>query len=236
MSVTGNTARHTTMDTALIARLVVKDWSLQRRFIAVASVAGLASLLLLGHGGNGTFYAGTVLMITVLIGVGVQLVMATVLNERTEKTLPFVMSLPISVREYTTAKMLANLLLFLVPWTLLLIGTAAVLGLRPGMPPGLLPFATLLLVELLAAYCLVLAVALVSESSGWTIGTIVFTNLFLQGFLYQVARIPAIEATMRGPEAVWNRPALTLLAVECAVIVLILAVTYRLQSRKTDFL
>ena len=42
--------------------------------------------------------------------------MATVVEERTDQTLPFVMSLPISAAEYTTAKILANLLIFLIPW------------------------------------------------------------------------------------------------------------------------
>ena len=52
--------------------------------------------------------------------------MVTVVEERNEQTLPFVMSLPISPMEYTTAKILANLLIFLVPLGALMLGSFAV--------------------------------------------------------------------------------------------------------------
>ncbi len=223
-------------NTAMVKRLILKDWYFQRWTIAGYLAAGALALVLLGTGGETSFFAGSILMITVLIALGIHLAMATVVQERTEQTLPFVMSLPISPREYTAAKVLANVLIFLIPWVALTLGTFAVIVGRVGMPHGLIPFATLVLVEIFASYCLILAVALVSESQGWTIGAIIFGNLFVQGFLYYVSHIPAIAATLKGPSILWSRPAVTLLLAEVAVILLLLGLTFWLQGRKTDFI
>ena len=62
------------------------------------------ALLLVSNGGEGSFYAGCILLFTVLISLGIHLAMLTVVEERTQQTLPFVMSLPISPRDYTVAK------------------------------------------------------------------------------------------------------------------------------------
>jgi ABC-type transport system involved in multi-copper enzyme maturation permease subunit len=223
------------MNISMVKRLILKDWYFQRWTIVAYLAAGALALFLLGTGGEGSFFAGCILLITVLIGLGIHVAMVTIVQERTDQTLPFVMSLPISPREYTTAKILANLLIFLVPWLALSLGTFAVIAGRAGVPDGLIPFATLLLVEIFAGYCLLLAVALVSESQGWAIGAIIFGNLFFQGFMYYASHNPAIAATMKGDGIRWSQPAVTLLLAEFAVIVLLLGLTFFFQARKTDF-
>jgi ABC-type transport system involved in multi-copper enzyme maturation permease subunit len=223
-------------NTAMVRRLILKDWYFHRWAILAYIVTGAIALGLVAKGGEGAFYLGSVLLITVLIAVGIHLPMATVVEERKEQTLAFVMSLPISSQEYTTAKVLGNLLIFLVPWLTLMAGTVFVIAGRQALPNGLIPFAAILLVEILASTCLILGVALVSESQGWTIGAIVFGNLLFQGFLYYVSHIPSVAAAMQSPTAVWNSAEITLLVVEVAAIALILGLTFYLQSRKTDFL
>jgi ABC-type multidrug transport system permease subunit len=162
--------------------------------------------------------------------------MVTVVTERTEQTLPFVMSLPISPREYTTAKILANVLIFMIPWLTLLIGTIVVIGARSVVPDGLIPFSTVILTEIFTAYLLVLAVAVVSESMAWTVVAMVTTNLFFQGFIFTVARIPEIARDIKLDRAHWSAPVLTLLGVEVALMVAFIAITFVLQNRKKDFL
>ena len=83
---------------------------------------------------------------------------------------------------------------------------------------------------------LILAVALVTESQGWAIGAIVFGNLLLQAVMYYVSHIPSVAAAMKGPRIVWDQPVVTLLLAEVAVILLLLGLTFWLQSRKTDFI
>lgn len=220
---------------AMVKRLILKDWYLQRWLVRGYFAAGIVSLVILGMGGQAAFYAGTVLLMTVLIAMSAQVVMGTVVKERSEQTLPFIMTMPVSTRQYTTAKILANVLIVFVPWLALALGTIGVLG-SPKGPHGLIPFAVIILTELFVSYSLTLAVAIVTESEGWTIGMIISGNLFLQGFLYVVARMPGIGGNMGGTRAVWSEPAVLLLLCELAAIPLILGLTYYVQSRKTDFL
>lgn len=224
------------MNTLMVKRLILKDWYFQRWAIFGYLAAGALALFLIGTGGDASFYAGSILILTVLITVGIHLAMATIVVERSEQTLPFVMSLPISPKEYTTAKILANVLIFLIPWLALLIGSFAVIAGRPAVPDGLIPFTAIILTEIFMSYVLIVAVALVSESQGWAIGAIVFGNLLLQAAMYYVSHIPSIAAAMKGPRIVWDQPVVTLLLVEIAVILLLLGLTFWLQSRKTDFI
>lgn len=222
------------MNTLMIRRLVGKDWAFQRVPVLLALLAGVVSLLLVASGSEGAFYAGTVLLITVVICFGVQLAIATVITERTEGNLPFVMSLPVSVAEHTAATLLANLLLFLLPWFTLGAGTLLVIRLAPGVPDGLIPFAVLLLLELLAGYALVLGVALVSASLGWTIVAVVTGNLLVQVFMYWAFRLPGITATMATESVVWHRQAIALMAGLLGATTLILLVAWRVRLSKKD--
>ncbi len=224
------------MDFTMIRRLVLKDWYFLRGPIVGYLVTGALALALVSQAGEGTFFAGSILLITVLITVGIHLAMATVVEERKNQTLAFVMSLPVSPKEYTTAKILANLLIFLVPWLVLLVGSFAVIAGSAALPDGLIPFVAIVLMEIFVSSLLILSVALVSESQNWTIGAIVFGNLFFQGFLYYVSHLPTIAAAMEAPRIVWSPAAVTLLVAEIATLAVMVGLTYWLQSRKTDFL
>lgn len=224
------------MNHAMVRRLVLKDWYFNRWPIAGFVLGGAAGLLLLRGGSEGLFYAGSILLITVVISIGIHLTMVTVLHERSEQTLAFVMSLPISGREYAAAKMLGNLLLFVLVWVALLAGVIGVIGATSWMPNGLIPFGVVVLMQLLVGYSLLLAVALVTESLNWTIVAIVVGNFVLQGVMYWVSHMPAVAATMRGDAVVWHPPVLALLAAQLAASAGLLAFAFRLQSRKTDFL
>ncbi len=224
------------MNTFMVKRLILKDWYFQRGPIAAYLAAGALALFLIGTGGDASFYAGSILILTVLITVGIHLAMVTIVQERTDQTLPFVMSLPISPMEYTTAKIVSNVLIFLIPWLALLIGSFAVIAGRPEVPDGLIPFTAVILTEIFMSSVLLLAVALVTESQGWAIGAIVFGNLLLQAVMYYVSHIPSVAAAMKGPRIVWDQPVVTLLLAEVAVILLLLGLTFWLQSRKTDFI
>lgn len=220
----------------MIRRLVLKDWYFHRFALLGYLLGGTLALVMVATGGSLSFYLGASLLITVLIALGIHLPMSTVIEERRRRTLAFVMSLPISPRDYTLAKILANLLIVLVPWLALLIGTAAVILARPALPDGLLPFAVVLLAEIFAGSCLILGVALVTESLGWTVAAMVFGNLFFQAFLYRVSHLPSIAAAIETEKAAFNRAELGLLAALLLFIVLVLQLTFFLQSRKKDFL
>ncbi|MEO6323756.1 MAG: ABC-2 transporter permease [Thermoanaerobaculia bacterium] len=220
---------------SMVRRLILKDWYFQRFTIVAYTAAGALALALLSTGGDAAFFAGSILLVTVLIALGIHVGMETIVQERTEKTLAFVMSLPVSPMEYTTAKILANLLIFLVPWIILTVGSFGVIAARAAVPDGLIPFVAIMLTEILASYCLILAVALVSESQGWTIAAIIAGNLSLQAFMYTASHNVVIASTMKTNTIVWSRPALLFLLGLLVAIVLMLGLTFFFQSRKKDF-
>jgi ABC-type transport system involved in multi-copper enzyme maturation permease subunit len=222
------------MNATMVKRLVLKEWYFQRWTGALYVAGGMVSLAALAGKSNGMFYLATVLLLSVMIGIGATIAITAGVDERKEQTLPFLMTLPISPREYATAKLAANTSLFIVPWALLSLATLLMIGFSGGS--GLTPYAAIVLTELLAAFCLVLSVAIVTESQGWTIGVMVATNLFLQGFLYYVSHLPSIGRTMIGKVAIWNATAIAFIAAEVALAALFLTITYFIQSRKTDFL
>lgn len=224
------------MNAEMIRRLVLKDWFFHRGPILASFAAGVVALAMQAVGGDALFYGGSVLMITTVIGLGLYLAIATVVQERRDGTLAFVMTLPVSARDHFVSKLIANLTMFALPWCGLAAGTVWVILARDGIPDGLLPFAVLLLLELMVGYVMVLGVAIVTESQSWTIGAIVVGNLGVQGFMYFTARLPAIAETIATQRVSWNSQVLTLMAAEVVAILLILVVTWRIQSRKTDFI
>ncbi len=224
------------MTSFMVRRLIAKDWRFNRGLIGFYIAAGVIALAMIRFGEKIVFYTGGILLISALIGLGIHLTIATVVEERKRKTLPFVMSLPVSFMEYTTAKIMANLLVFLGPWLTLVAGTFVVILGREAIPNGLTPFAVILLLEIFVGYTLILAVALITESEAWTIGAIVATNIFFNLFLFYVSNRPGLAADMKGPTAVWGAEALGIMAVELAAIAVILGLTFFFQSRKKDFL
>src|SRR3546814_18372466 len=85
--------------------------------------------------------------------------------ERKEQTLAFVMSLPVSPLDFTVYKLAGNVLTFAVPFVVLLGGTLAVVRFTP-LPDGLFVYALLILAYPLLASAVPLAVALPVESDG----------------------------------------------------------------------
>ncbi len=224
------------MNTGMVKRLVQKDWYLYRWPIAFYIGAGLVCVAALGNGGEGAFYAGCVGLLTVLISVGIHLTMGSVMEERRNHTLTFIMSLPISSNEYTLAKILANMTIFGLAWVTLFVSTVTVIASRGSVPDGLIPFAAVILGEIFFGYCLTLCVAIISESQGWTIGAMIVANLLLQATMYMASHAPAVARAMKTDAIVWHQPISGLLAAEIGGILLMLALTFYLQARKTDFL
>lgn len=224
------------MNGAMIRRLVLKDWAFNRVPLLVFTALGVLSLVLSVSGGDALFVAGTILLVTTVISLGIYLVMTTVIHERTEKTLPFIMSLPVSPMEYTTAKLLANLILFAAPWVVLVLVVIAMVAAIGVLPDGLIPFAIVILGELFVGYALTLAIAIVSEKTSWTIGAIVATNLLFQAFLFALGRNTVVKAQLADDAIRWDGPIPGLILLEVVLVLGLFALTYWLQSRKRDFL
>jgi ABC-2 type transport system permease protein len=220
----------------LVQKLIVKDWHFQRTSIVAFLLTGVVLAVLMGLPSQIWFAIGGIGLITLVITVGALMVSTTVVGERSSQTLVFLMSLPISMREYTTAKLLGNLTIFFVPWLVLLIATVLVIVGRPNLPDGMVAYALIVLVQLLINYCLVLCAALTTESQAGVTVAILVGNLALQAFLMLVPARAEISSLIAGSSVAWNSTLSVIFVSQLAVIALLLLGTYLLQLRKTNFL
>jgi ABC-type transport system involved in multi-copper enzyme maturation permease subunit len=223
------------MNTSMVMRLIWKDWYFQRRAILLSLGGGALSLGIVRFGGQAGFTIGLVFLVTIMAMIGAMMVMGNVIGERENQTLAFAMSLPISYLEYTASKILSNLLIFVPFWFAV---TAGCLGLIVAVPDihGLFAFTAIMAVEILVSTCMMIAVAIVSESKGWTIAAIMVGNLALNVVGYFVAHIPSIGGAMWKKAVYWNPAATISLAIEFGLILAMLGVAFFLQSRKRDFI
>ncbi len=224
------------MNTAILKALIKKDWYLHRYLILGYLMAGFAALMMVSIPSEFWFSVGSICLITVLIALGFHLPVSMVIEERAQHTLPFIMSLPLSVREYTTAKIFANLLIYLVPWLILVTASYILILTRDNLPDGLIPFVTIILVELMVSSCLILSVALITESQAWTVGAVILGNIILQGFMGFISNLPSIKTYITGSSIVWNTTSILIVLAELTVMFVLLAITFFVQFKKTDFI
>jgi ABC-2 type transport system permease protein len=223
------------MNYAIVRRLVLKDWYLNRWMILAAVPLGLGSLAIVLIGNMVSFLLSIILLCMVIIGVGSQLAIVTTVYERKEQTLAFVMSLPISWREYTAAKILANLIIFLIPWLVITAGALGVLCL-PGAMHGLIPFTAIMAAEILVTTCLSIAAGLITESQAGTTVAILCSSLGLNILGYTFAHLRGISTYMWGTRVHWSPTAWIVLSAELLMVPLLLGLSFFIQFRKTDFL
>jgi ABC-type Na+ efflux pump permease subunit len=219
----------------MVRRLILKDWYLNRWLILGSVPVGLASLAIVLTGKPIAFLFSIILLCIVITGVGAQLAMVTTINERKEQTLAFIMSLPVSWREYTAAKILANLILFLLPWLVLTAGALSMLFL-PGAAHGMVPYAAIMAVEMLVTTCMIVAAGVITESQAWMTVAILCSSLGISVMGYIFAHLRGISAFMWGTQLRWTPTAWMVLLAELLMVPLLLGLTFYVQSRKTDFL
>jgi hypothetical protein len=166
---------------------------------------------------------------------GCMLPPSNIINERKKHTLPFLMSLPISAMQLSAAKIVSTVGMFFVPWLTLVIAAIAFIMGHRGSPHGMIPVVLILATYTFIGFCLIAGVSLVSESEGAMIAATITANTSYGFSWYLLVRNPVIRAGMQSPSIVWSKEVLTVLAVEYAIIFLILGLTFYLQSRKRDF-
>jgi ABC-2 type transport system permease protein len=222
---------------AMVCRLIWKDWYLNRAGLLAGLIGGLATLALVAamRGSELALIMGIIVFVTILVGMGA-LVMISAANERKQLTLPFVMSLPISYREYTTSKIAGGMLIFLALW-IPLIGAAVgmILG-TAVIPHGVIPFVLIMAVEILMSTCLITVIAVTTESHNWTVASAQVGAISLNGIGWSIVRLPGIGGLMKSPTVRWSGTATALLMGELTLIVLMLAFAFFVQARKRDFL
>lgn len=221
------------MSASIVKQLVIKDLQLMKLYAIFYWLGGILAIFIAVFGGDAAGIAAMILFVAALFGAGVHSAMLIV-EERREQTLAFVMSLPITVREYTSAKLISNLLLVGGIWVTLS-AASYVIFIGETMPNGTIPFMTIVLVAIFVAYIVVLVTTLIFESITPTIVAMVGANLLTQALLWWIVDLYGIRSTISGLVPVWNATVLTVLTIQVGTVVALLGLTYYLQSRKTAF-
>ena len=222
-------------DAAMVWKLVVKDWQVYQKQLA-GFVAGM--LLALGLVGMGTplmASAGALLLLVQLLVVGTYAIQSSIMAERKLQTVPFIMSLPVTPMDVYWGKLLANLVIYLVPF-LLVTGGLLTLILSTPRPDGAVPWLAVVALFMLAVFCVSLCVAIAVESEGWNIFAILALMTLIGPFLYWVSRLDGIVQYLKADDIVWSAPVLGVLAAEVAVIAVAILVTSWIHARKASFL
>jgi len=226
-------ANRALLNMPVIKQLVYKDWYLNRKLLAVYVGGGIFSLSIISLG-EWQFYMGAILFITMLVAMGNHQLSVTMINERKEQTLAFVMSLPVSPADYAMAKFLSNMVLFFVPWLLLTLVTIAVILLTP-LPDGLVAFTLLICVLIAVNHCICWSVTMATETEGSFLLVMIGLNCLLNPALYLLARSPNIGGHNLNGEVIWTTTATLVLLCEILAIVLLLIGTLYFRSRKKVF-
>ena len=222
------------MSQSMVRNLIVKDFQIHRTSIVAAIAAGVLGLAVLQFKGL-TGLLGIIGFFTTMIVLGSTLPHASILSERKGQNLAFLMSLPISATQYTTAKILSALGIFMIPWLTLLAGALSVIFGRSDIPNGIIPVTLILITLPLVGFCVMTAVALVGESEGWVMAATIAVNVAYSLSWVVVASNAELRSGFGSLTPVWSPTVLTVLGSEFAAIATILAITFYLQSRKRDF-
>lgn len=218
----------------VVKLLIAKDWRLFQKQLAACVLAGIVALCLIGMARSWSFYLGSLLMIIVLVCASCFSISTSLLSERKEHTLAFVMSLPVTPLDYYLAKLAGNLVTFLVPFLVMLAGTMLVIFTTP-VPDGVAVLSLLIFGHVLIAYALSLSVAMAVESEGWNIFAMIGSMVLINPFIMLMGQLPAIRDHVNTDTIVFGPVVAAILLVQAVFSVAILVGTGWVHGRKKAF-
>ena len=218
----------------VIKQLIAKDWVLFQKQLAAYVTAGIFALCLLGLAKGWSFYLGSLMLIVVLVAAACFSISTSLLAERKEHTLAFMMTLPVTPLDFYLAKLLGNLVTFFVPFLVMFIGTIAVIAYTP-LPDGLIVFSSLVFGFVALAYALSLSVAMAVESEGWNTFAMIGSMVLINPFIMLLGQIPEISKYVQTESVVWSLPAVSILLVQITASIAVLVATGWVHCRKQAF-
>lgn len=218
----------------VIKQLVIKDWQLFRKQLAVYVLAGIVALCFLGMAKAWAFYVGSLTLIIVLISAACFSISTSLINERKEHTLAFAMSLPVSPADFIVSKLVGNLLTFAVPFAVMLAGTLGVVLYTP-LPDGLFVYSLLIFAWILFGYAISLAVAMTVESEGWATFAMIGSMVLINPYMMALSQVPDISTRIEQDAIVWTLPAVAILATLSVLAVAVIGATTWHHARKPAF-
>ncbi len=219
----------------LTRQLIAKEFFLYRWMLVGGTAGGLAGLGIAATGEMG-FNIGFIVWITAVIALGVMLALFGVATERKERSLLFLLSLPLSPADHVKAKLLGLFACFLAPWAVMSGGALVLIVAMPGIPDGLLPYGVLLCVYLLLNFAAVLCAVLHIHSEAAMGGVIIVTNMSVSLVMTGLGRLHDIGAYMQQPVPAWNATFWAVLAAEVAATLFVLSLPLLFAARRRDTL
>jgi ABC-2 type transport system permease protein len=220
------------MSNPVVGKLIAKELSLNRLFMAGVSFAGLVALAICMLG-RVAFGIGAIMFLTALIAYAVILPMFAIAGERKEKTRLFVLSLPISRGEYIWSKVVGVSLSFLVPWAVLF-AVAMALILTTPIPDGMVVYSTLVLMFALTDFCVIVCAALIVTSEAAQAVVIIFMNMSVTFFIIGMGALTSIGPDSGKDVVHWSPAALTILSAEGAVVLAVFVVLRWVSGREPE--
>ena len=200
------------MSASIVRQLILKDLYLLRWLVVASIVAGGAAIAIMPFS-QVAGYVGTVSLMCTLIVLNIFLVMSGVVQERKDKVLLFILSLPISTTQYVVTKVAANAIAFLVPWLVLTVAAIIVIDVS-AIPNGILPYWLTVLGYILFYYCALLAVGLLWDSTAAHTTAIIIGNVSFNFFIPFLLSLPSVSGHAKGPTAVWTGDIVAILSAE----------------------
>ena len=222
------------MSQSIVTKLVLKDLWLASPIVGGALVLGVLSLAVSPWSGVALFVGGSALIVALIL-LNIMLVTSSLMSERKEKIRVFMLSMPVSTTQYFVSKLLSSLIAYLVPAALLTIGGVLLLLATP-VPNGLIPLFVATSVHCLLYFCVFLAFALVTDSQGWTMTVIICGNVSISFVIPGLINLSSVGPSLPLETVVWGSDVVALMVVELVIAVAALAISYVVNSKKTEFI
>ncbi len=159
----------------------------------------------------------------------------SVVGERREKAAIFILSLPVSPRDYVTSKVISNFTSFFVPWLIMTLSAVALFDATP-LPNGMIPFSVAVLGFVFLYYCVLLGTALLTDSQAWHTVLIITGNIGINLFIPYLIREPSVQPYFQGETAVWGPHVTGIVVGEMLGGMIALGLAWYLSTRKKDFI
>lgn len=222
-------------DAGMVWKLIVKDWQVYQKQLAGYVAGMLFALGLIGMGTPLMASAGALILLVLLVVVGSYAIQSSIVAERKQQTVPFIMSLPVTPMDVYWGKLLANLVIYLVPFVLVTGGLLALILSTP-RPDGAVPWLLVVATFMLVIFCVSLCVAIAVDSEGWNVFAMLVLMTLIGPFIYWVSSLDGIRPYLQTDSIVWSGAVLGILAAELTVIALVIVITSWLHARKASFL
>jgi hypothetical protein len=180
------------------------------------------------------FFVGGSILVVALILLNIMLVMGSLINERKEKIRVFLLSLPVSTTQYNVAKLVSSMIAYLVPAVVLTLGGIVLLLATP-LPNGFIPLFVATSVHCFFYFCVLLAVALVTDNQTWITTVIIFGNVSVSFVIPGLINLSSMRGSFGTETPVWSTDVVMFITVELVIAIAALALSFVVNSRQTEF-